>query len=327
MKTLVTGSSGHLGEALVRTLRDTGWSVVGLDVQPSPFTDIVGSIADAAVVAKAMQGVDGVLHTATLHKPHVVTHSRREFVDTNIVGTLTLLEAAVDAGVKAFINTSTTSVFGRALTPAAGEPTAWITEAVHPIPKNIYGVTKKAAEDLCELFNTKFGLPCLILRTSRFFTNEDDDANLRRRYVDQNVKTNEYLYRRVDLADVVTAHLRALERAQAIGFRRYIVSATTPFSPGQTARLRDDAPGVLRELFPAYETEYERRGWKMFRGIDRVYVNSLAREELGWDPHWTFARVLDRLAANEDPQSPLARTVGIKGYHPGRPAEELYPTE
>ena len=137
MKILVTGSSGHLGEALVRTLRDTDWSVVGLDVQPSPFTDIVGSIADAAVVAKAMQGVDGVLHTATLHKPHVVTHSRREFVDTNIVGTLTLLDAAVVAGITAFIYTSTTSVFGRALTPGAGEPTAWITEAVAPIPKNI----------------------------------------------------------------------------------------------------------------------------------------------------------------------------------------------
>lgn len=326
MKILVTGSSGHLGEALVRTLRDTDWSVVGLDVQPSPFTDIVGSIADAAVVAKAMQGVDGVLHTATLHKPHVVTHSRREFVDTNIVGTLTLLDAAVVAGITAFIYTSTTSVFGRALTPGAGEPTAWITEAVAPIPKNIYGVTKKAAEDLCELFNTKFGLPCLVLRTSRFFANEDD-ANLRRRYVDQNVKANEYLYRRVDLADVVTAHLLALERAPAIGFGRYIVSATAPFSPEHTAGLRDDAPRVLRELFPAYETEYERRGWKMFTGIDRIYVNTLARQELGWDPHWTFARVLDCLAANEDPQSPLARTVGIKGYHPGRPAEELYPTE
>ena len=70
-------------------------------------------------MTKAMQGVEGVLHTATLHKPHVVTHSRREFVDTNITGTLNLLEAAVDVGATAFIYTSTTSVFGRALTPAA----------------------------------------------------------------------------------------------------------------------------------------------------------------------------------------------------------------
>lgn len=327
MRILVTGSSGHLGEALVRTLRDAGRSVIGLDVQPSPFTDVVGSVADAAVVAKAMKDVERVLHTATLHKPHVATHSRREFVETNIVGTLTLLEAAIAAGATAFIYTSTTSVFGRALTPALGAPAAWITEAVTPVPKNIYGVTKKSAEDLCELFNTKFGLPCLVLRTSRFFANEDDDENLRRSYVDQNVKANEYLYRRVDIADVVTAHLQALERAPAIGFGRYIISATTPFTPEHCASLREDAPSVLRELFPAYESEYRRRGWKMFSGIDRVYVNTLARRELGWGPHWTFAHVLDCLAANQDPRSGLARSIGIKGYHPGRPVEELYPTE
>jgi UDP-glucose 4-epimerase len=327
MKILVTGSSGHLGEALVRTLRDAGRNVVGLDIQPSPFTDVVGSITDAAAVTKAMRGVGAVLHTATLHKPHVVTHGPRQFVDTNVVGTLTLLEAAVANGATAFVYTSTTSVFGRALTPAAGEATAWITEAVAPIPKNVYGVTKKAAEDLCELFNAKLGLPCLVLRTSRFFPDEDDDENVRRKYVDENVKANEYLYRRVDIADVVTAHLQALQHAPALGFRRYIISATTPFAPEHAAALRADAPGVVRELFPAYEEEYRRRGWKMFPSIDRVYANTLARRELGWNPDRTFAHVLGCLAADEDPRSPLARSVGIKGYHPGRPAEERYPTE
>jgi UDP-glucose 4-epimerase len=229
--------------------------------------------------------------------------------------------------VTTFVYTSTTSVFGRALTPAPGNPSAWITEAVTPVPKNIYGVTKKAAEDLCELFNTKFGLPGVVLRTSRFFANEDDDKNLRQAYADQNVKVNEYLYRRVDIADVVTAHLRALERAPSIGFGRYIISATTPFAPEHAASLSEDAPSVLRELFPAYEAEYRRRGWTMFDRIDRVYANTLGRRELGWEPYWTFARVLDCLAANQDPRSPLAQKIGIKGYHPGRPAEELYPTE
>jgi UDP-glucose 4-epimerase len=65
----------------------------------------------------------------------------------------------------------------------------------------------------------------------------------------------------------------------------------------------------------------------MFTSIDRIYVNALARRELGWDPYWTFARVLKALAANEETLSSLARSVGIKGYHPGRPTEELYPTE
>ncbi|MCB1694507.1 MAG: NAD(P)-dependent oxidoreductase, partial [Pseudomonadales bacterium] len=168
-KILVTGSAGHLGEALMRTLRGAGQSVVGTDLRPSAFTDRVGSIVDRDHVRQCMAGVDAVLHTATLHKPHVATHSRQDFVDTNITGTLNLLEAATLAGVRAFIFTSTTSAFGDALTPAAGAPAAWITEDVAPVPKNIYGVTKLAAEHLCELFHRNQGLPCLILRTARFF--------------------------------------------------------------------------------------------------------------------------------------------------------------
>ena len=79
MRILVTGSAGHLGEALVRTLRETSHEVVGLDVLASPYTNEVGSIADLATVKRAMEGVDAVLHTATLHKPHVATHTRQEF--------------------------------------------------------------------------------------------------------------------------------------------------------------------------------------------------------------------------------------------------------
>src|SRR5580765_8211001 len=169
MKVLVTGSSGHLGEALVRTLRGAGHDALGLDVLPSPFTSVVGSIADRAEVKRCMRGVDAVLHAATLHKPHVATHSRQAFVDTNVTGTLNLLEEAVAAGVGSFVFTSTTSAFGAALTPPPGAPAAWITEDVRPIPRNIYGVTKTAAEDLCELFHRRHGHPCLILRTSRFF--------------------------------------------------------------------------------------------------------------------------------------------------------------
>ena len=147
MKYLVTGSSGHLGEALVRVLRARNAEVVSIDVKPGAFTQFTGSIVDDEFAAKHMAGVDAVLHAATLHKPHVATHSRRDFVDTNITGTLNLLEAARDAGVSAFVFTSTTSAFGDALTPPPGGPAAWITEEVVPRSKNIYGATKLAAED------------------------------------------------------------------------------------------------------------------------------------------------------------------------------------
>src|SRR5262249_37268115 len=112
MKILVTGSAGHLGEALVRALQNTDHEVIGLDLIRSDFTKEAGSIADRDYVGRCMKGVDIVLHTATLHKPHVSTHSRQSFVDTNISGTLNLLEEAASAGVRSFVFTSTTSAFG-----------------------------------------------------------------------------------------------------------------------------------------------------------------------------------------------------------------------
>jgi UDP-glucose 4-epimerase len=316
MKILVTGSSGHLGEALVRTLRSTEHTVVGLDITASPFTNTVGSIADRSVVDQAMRGVDAVLHTATLHKPHVATHPAQAFIDTNVTGTLALLEAAVVERVRAFIFTSTTSAFGDALVPSAGEPAAWITESTTPIPKNIYGVTKTAAEDVCALFHRNHRLPCLILRTSRFFPEDDDHVQTRDAYDPVNLKVNEYLYRRVDIEDAVNAHLLALERAPAIGFGRYIISATTPFEREDVAALRIDAPRVLAMRVPDYEGEYRRRGWRMFPSLDRVYVNDHARTELNWRPRYDFAYILARLRAGEDPRSPMAIAVGYKGYHP-----------
>jgi nucleoside-diphosphate-sugar epimerase len=315
MKTLVTGSAGHLGEALVRTLRGANREAVGLDVLSSPFTAEVGSIVERAFVRRCMKGVEVVLHAATLHKPHVATHSRQDFVDVNVTGTLNLLEEAAAAGVKSFVFTSTTSVFGDALVPPPGAPAAWITEDVMPVPKNIYGVTKAAAEDLCRLFHRNHGLSCIVLRTSRFFPEPDDDETVRTAYADENVKANEYLSRRVDIEDAVSAHLLAAERAPAIGFGRYIVSATTPFLPRDLALLRLDAPDVLRRRVPAWAAEYARRGWTMFASLDRVYVNERARRELGWSPRHDFVRVIRRLQTGEDIRSELAQLVSAKGYH------------
>jgi nucleoside-diphosphate-sugar epimerase len=327
MAILVTGSAGHLGEAIMRTLLEAGHESIGLDIKQSAFTHEVGSITDRKFVKRCMRGVHAVFHTATLHKPHVATHSRQDFVDTNITGTLNLLEEATATGVGAFVFTSTTSVFGRALTPPLGAPAVWITEDVVPLPKNIYGVTKVAAENLCELFYGVRGLPCLILRTSRFFPEPDDRKETRQAFDDANVKINEFLYRRADIEDVVNAHLLALERVHAIGFGRYIVSATTPFIGDDLQELRTNAAVVVRRHVPRYEDVYARRGWSMFPGIDRVYVNERARSELGWRPRYDFAHIIDLVHAGKDPRSPLARAVGSKGYHAEAFTEGPYPVE
>ncbi len=327
MRTLVTGSAGHLGEALVRTLIDAAREVIALDVQESRFTSHVASLSDRNAVRRCMAGVRTVFHTAALHKPHIAAHSRQDFVDTNITGTLNLLEEAVAAGVQSFIYTSTTSVFGDALVPPRGAPAAWITEDVAPAPKNIYGVTKAAAEDLCQLFHRNQGLPCLVLRTARFFPEADDNKGTREAFADENLKANEFLYRRVEIEDIVSAHLLAAERAPAISFRKYIISATTPFRPSDMAVLRNDAPRLVARCVPHYEREYRRRGWKMLPSIDRVYVNDRARAELGWRPQYDFDAVIRRLAGDEDPRSALARAIGSKGYQTPVVAEGPYPVE
>jgi UDP-glucose 4-epimerase len=325
MTVLVTGSSGHLGEALVRTLLAQGRDVIGTDIQPGPFTHRVGSIVDRAFVRRCMDGAATVFHAATLHKPHVATHSRQDFVDVNVTGTLNLLEEAGRAGVATFVYTSTTSVFGDALTPPPGVPAAWITEDVVPVPKNIYGVTKAAAEDLCQLFARNHALRAIVLRVSRFFPEQDDNAAIRDAYADANTKANEYLYRRVDVEDVVSAHLLAADHRPPGGFAKYIISATTPFSRDAMADLRDHAPRVVARHVPAYEAEYARRGWRMFPGIDRVYDTARARNALGWRPQHDFAALIARLAAGGDIQSPLAREIGRKGYHGRAFGDEPYP--
>lgn len=327
MKYLVTGTSGHLGEALVRTLRERGDDVTGLDVNPSPFTDIVGSVVDPDVVADAMHGVTHVIHAATLHKPHVATHSMQDFIDTNVSGTLTLLEAAVREGVAAFVFTSTTSVFGESMRPGPGDPAVWVTEELVPVPKNIYGVTKVAAENICGLVHKRHGLPIVILRTSRFFPEDDDNAEVRARFPNGNVKANEYLYRRADVADMVGAHLCAVERAPGVGFDKLIVSATTPFTQQDLHELRGSAPAVVGRLVPGFEAAYARAGFQMFDDIERVYVNDKARRVLDWQPQFNFDHVVDCLAAGRDPRSPLAVAIGSKGYHDEVFVDGPYPVE
>jgi UDP-glucose 4-epimerase len=314
-RVVVTGSSGHLGEALVRSIRSSGGEVVGLDLRESPFTSFVGSTTDRELVREVLRGADAVIHTAALQQPHLASHPPAAFVETNVSGTLVMLEAAREANVRSFVFTSSTSAFGRALSANSAEAATWITEDVVPVPRNIYGVTKIAAEQLCELAAFELGLAVVVLRVARLFPELDASENVRSEYSNQNAKANEFLYRRVDIADAVEAHLLSAEIAPALGFERLIISATTPFDRGDVAALAHDAPAVVGRAFPDQEREYQRRGWKMFPTLDRVYDNARARLVLGWAPRYNFRHVLDQLKADEELGSPLAQLVGAKGYH------------
>jgi UDP-glucose 4-epimerase len=144
--------------------------------------------------------------------------------------------------------------------------------------------------------------------------------------VDSNLKVNELLYRRGDIEDMVSAHVIAIEKAPNIGFGRYIISATSPFTREDLQELRINPPAVVKRHVPEYEAEYARRSWRMPESIDRVYVNELARKELGWQPRHDFRSAVHRLRAVQDFRSPLARVVGSKGYHATTFSEGPYPT-
>lgn len=327
MRVLVTGSSGHLGEALMRMLAAEGHSAIGLDRIAGPFTDVIAEITDAAAVGRCVAEVEVVLHAATLHKPHVATHSTQAFVDTNVSGTLTLLEAAAAAGLRGLVFTSTTSAFGASLRPAPGAPAVWIDERVPDVPKNIYGATKTAAEGLCHLFHRTRGLPCLVLRTSRFFPEEDDRRAAREAFADANLKANEFLHRRVDLEDAARAHLDGMARLGGLDFRRYVISAATPFWPEDRAGLRRDAPAVVERRVPGCAAIYAARGFRLPPMIERVYDSARARAALGWQPKYDFARVLGQLERGEPIGSDLARAVGRKGYHGEAFEDGPYPVD
>lgn len=317
---LVTGSAGHLGIALMLALPSHGLTPLGIDILPSTAPSLVGSITDRAFISSIFEShpsITRVIHTATLHKPHVESHSKSDFVDTNIQGTLVLLEEAAQAGIKSFVFVSTTSAFGRALSPGEGKPAAWIDEDVVPLPKNIYGVTKVAAEDLCGLVHAQTGMPVVVLRTSRFFPEEDDDEDRRSAMGDENLKVLELCYRRADVADVVSACVCAARRAGEVGWGKYIVSAPPPFKRDEDVleRLNRDAEGVIKGLAPACEGVFREKGWKFLGRMDRVYDSRKAVRELGWEPEYTFEKTIERIAKGEEWRSELTFKVGKRGYH------------
>ena len=285
MRVLVTASSGQLGAEIARQLAPEH-EVNGLDVRSGEWTTRVGDVADTGLIADLLRGVDVVIHTASLHAPHVGQRSMQDFIDTNITGTLRLLEAASAAHVRRFVYTSTTSVYGYSLVPDAHEA-VWVTEDLTPRPRDIYDITKLAAEELCRLFAQDRDLPTICLRVSRFFEQTPDLMAAYR------------LYRGADVRDIAAAHVLAA-RNQDIEFDIFTISARSPFQREDTRELLTNAPAVIRRYYPDAEDMFRAQGWTLPASIDRVYVTEKAERLLGYTPRHNFADLLDELRVDLD---------------------------
>ncbi|MGB3455372.1 MAG: NAD(P)-dependent oxidoreductase [Litorimonas sp.] len=317
MTVLLTGSSGWLGRHVAPRLRERGDAVIGLDPAPGEWTTHAGSVADRDLIARLFSehAITGVIHAGALHKPDIARYPQRDFIDVNVTGTLNLLEEAADRHIP-FVFTSTTSLMiSQAIRDETSEAAVWLDETHGPLaPRNIYGVTKLAAEGLCRQHHLDRGLNAVVLRTSRFFP-EDDDTD--RALSGPNMKMNELLNRRASVADMARAHLAALDAAPQIGFGLFVVSAPTPFTRHDRVKLKQNAPMVVRGYFPEVSRLYAQQGWTLPRTLGRVYDGSRITRELGFEYETDFASALDAvmrgqtlpLAHDAAYTSPLARAA------------------
>jgi len=271
LRAVVTGSSGALGSAVAKALRTPGTEVVGFDALPGRSTTVVGDLRDAGAVRAACAGADAVVHTASLHAPDVPVRSGREFIEVNVAGTQNVLDAAAAAGVARIVYSSTTSVYGHVLEPR-GDAAVWVDETLAPEPRDIYDVTKLAAERLCELFTSDTGIPTVCLRVSRF--SFEDSPGLAVPYC---------LHRAVNVDDAARAHVLALTTPLG-GHEVLVISGASPFRRTDTDELLADAAGVLRRRDPALAELLQRSGHGLPSRIGRVYAIDRARALLGYEP-------------------------------------------
>ncbi|MEM9933008.1 MAG: NAD(P)-dependent oxidoreductase [Bacteroidota bacterium] len=274
---LVTGSSGYLGRTLVHLLKDT-FQVKGIDRFPAPTTDFIVDLRDRKQVEKACEKQHAIIHTAALHAPHVHTHSREEYIDTNVKGTLYLLEAALKQGIKRVIYSSSTSVYGNALVNP--QEAVWVTETLAPRARDIYDITKLAAEGLCEDVFSPSKLVTLCLRISRFWQ-EPLPQKLWYR-----------LYRGLDVRDAAAAHVQALSYP-AEQFETFNISCDSPFSKEEMPMLLYAPHEIIERKAEKVIPFYREMKWPIPNSIDRVYVIDKAKTLLGFHPTYSYLHLMN----------------------------------
>ena len=279
MRIVVTGSAGRVGRAMYIKLMRTH-DVVGIDKTPCSTADYIGDICDNALIDGILENIDVIVHTAALHAPHVGLVPDSEFQSINVDATEKLALAGVQAGVKHFIFTSTTALYGYASTPKG--IAGWVNEEVTPQPKSIYHKSKIAAEAKLEEISNLFQLPVTVLQMSRCFPEPADLMAVFR------------LTRGIDARDVANAHLCAVE-SRLSGFNRFIISGATPFHFSDCEALYTEAGAVIKSKCPEIALAFKQRNWQLPQSLDRVYDSSSACEKLGWLPIHGFESVLEML--------------------------------
>lgn len=277
-KILVTGSSGQLGRAVVNQLKLRNYNVLGIDIVESTTTDKLIDIRHATQINKLTKGFDAIIHTAAIHGKHYeLKYPREEFISTNIDGTFNLLNACTLNGIKKFLYTSTTSIYGKAMVNI--NQAVWVDETLTPDPRDIYDITKLTAELLCRDYFEKEGIETTVLRVSRFLPE------------DENIKAIHRLYRGLDEQDGAVGHILALEK-EFQTFEIYNISNESPFKKTDLQALMTNPKQVIKQYYPDVETIFKDKNWVFPERIDRVYSIEKAKSELNYSPTNNFDKFI-----------------------------------
>ena len=295
-KILITGADGfigsHLTEALVRdghevrafvlynSFNSWGWLDNCSEDVKGKFEVFTGDIRDPNGVRTAMKGCDAALHLAALIAIPYSYHSPDSYVDTNIKGTLNILQAARDLGVSKVVHTSTSEVYGTArFVP--------ITEN-HPLQgQSPYSASKIGADHLAMSFYTSFGTPVTILRPFNTYGPRQSAraviptiiiqiANGKRQVkLGAGHPTRDFTY----VTDTVAGFMATLKSDRCIG-EVINVGSNFEISIGDTARIVAELMGSDIEVV----TDEQRLRPKQSE-VERLWAaNDKAREILGWRP-------------------------------------------
>lgn len=271
MKVLVTGGSGYVGEGVVDYLRDDyeivvmdRWNRADRDVQ---FVE--GDILDFLTVQKAVDGVDAVVHLAAIPGPRPTP---RIVINTNLMGTINLLEAAHMAGVSKFIYMSSESIYGLSFGKGLIRPQYLPMDEEHPIVcTDCYSLSKLYGEQACETFS-RHGMKTVALRPSFVAPGRSPEFMQSMNTCPEVRARNLWAYvHREDLAQAVKL---SLEVDLESGFEAFNISSTH-----HANRL------PAEELYAQYLSDVPVRGREV-REHDSFMSIDKARLMLGYDPQY-----------------------------------------
>ena len=296
-KLLITGADGfigsHLTEALVRAGYDVrafvlynsfnswGWLDHCNDVK-GHFEVFAGDVRDPNGVRTAIRGCDTVLHLAALIAIPYSYHSPDTYVDTNIKGTLNVIQAARDLGVEKVVHTSTSEVYGTArFVP--------ITED-HPLQgQSPYSASKIAADQLAYAFYSSFGLPVVIVRPFNTYGPRQSARAVIPTIITQiangkrSIKlgavhpTRDFNY----VLDTVHGFIAAMKSQKGVG-EVINIGSNFEISIGDTVRT---IAGLMGADLNIIKDEKRLRPEKS--EVERLWANNdKARELLGWQPEY-----------------------------------------